>query len=391
MTWLIDKDVVFLNHGSFGACPKWILNKQQEYRNRLESEPVRFMIRELETMHTQAREVLAGFTGANPADLVFVTNATTGINTVFRSLRFMPGDEILITDHIYPACMRLLEFICELTGARLVEASIPFPLRDPGVITDKILSAVTERTKIALIDHITAATAIILPVGEIVKELDRRGVDTFVDGAHALGQISIRLDEIGAAYYTSNCHKWLCAPKSAAILHIRKDKQRGIVPAVISHAGHKAEPFSERFYWPATYDPTPILCAADMVKEMENHYPGGWPAIMERNHKLCMEARAMICRELELPDPCSPEMVGSMSTMVLPKPEVVPVFDYKSSDPLQDRLFKEHQIEVPVWYFGKDQQRIIRISTHLYNHKEQYRFLLDTLKPMLSPGFSTSK
>jgi isopenicillin-N epimerase len=383
MNWMIEKDSVFLNHGSFGACPEWILKRQQAYRNRMESQPVRFLIRELEEMHRIARETLAGFVNADPEGLVFMTNATTAVNTIFRSLRFQPGDEILITSHIYPACKRLLEFICERTHAVMVEACYPFPMQDPGFITESILAKVTPRTRVALIDHITAATAMIQPVEEIVKELDRLGVDTMIDGAHTLGQIPVDIERIGAAYYTSNCHKWLCSPKSAAILHVRDDKRKGIVPVVISHAGYQTEPFPERFYWPATYDPTPVLCAADLVTEMENHYPGGWPAIMERNHRICLEARAMICRELEIPEPCPGEMTGSMATIPLQNPESVPEFDYKSCDPLQNRLFLEHRTEVPIWYFGKDRQRVMRISAHLYNEPDHYRILVESLKPLL--------
>lgn len=383
MKWLIDNHSVFLNHGSFGACPEWILNRQQEYRNRLESQPVRFLIRELEDLHRKARETMAGFVNADPEGLVFVTNATMAVNTIFRSLQFEPGDEILITNHIYPACRRLLEYVCARTGARMVEAVYPFPLEDPGIILESIRSAVTSKTRVALIDHITAATAMIQPVEEIVRELDHRGVDVMIDGAHALGQIPVDIGRIGAAYYTANCHKWLCAPKSAAILYVREDKRKGIVPVVISHAGYHAEPFPERFYWPATYDPTPLLCAADLVTETADHYPGGWPAIMDRNHQVCVDARAMICRELGISEPIPRFMVGSMATIPLPQPESIPVFDYKSCYPMQERLFREYRTEVPIWYFGHAMQRIMRISSHLYNEPGQYRHLIEILKPLL--------
>jgi len=373
--WALDPDIIYLNHGSFGACPRWILERQDMYRQQLEREPVRFFLREFEPMQQRAREKIAGFVGADKEDVVFVQNATTAVNTVFRSLKFNPGDEILITNHIYPACRRTLEFVCEQTGAELVEAEYPFPLVDPGQITEAILHALTPRVKIALIDHITAATGLVQPVRKIVQELDRLGIDTMVDGAHALGAIPLNLNEIGAAYYTGNCHKWLCAPKASAIIHVREDKQKGIVPVVISHAGAHAEPFSERFFWPATFDPSPLLCAADMVDYMATLLPGGWVEVMERNRILCLEARSILCASLGV-DPKAPDsMIASMATLDLPTLEEIPLSGYKKTDPLQDLLFRNYRIEVPVWYWGDPPKRLLRISAQLYNSDEQYRYL----------------
>jgi isopenicillin-N epimerase len=377
--WPLDPDVVYLNHGSFGACPKWILERQDAYRMKLEQEPVRFILREFEPMQQKAREKLAEFTGAHADDVVFVQNATTAVNTVFRSLKFKPGDEILITNHIYPACRRTLEYVCEQTGAVLREACNPFPLDDPEQIAEAILQAVTPKVRIALIDHITAATALVQPVKEIVRELDKRGIDTMVDGAHALGTVPINLDDLGAAYYTGNCHKWLCAPKASAILHIRKDKQKGIVPMVISHAGAHAEPFSERFFWPATFDPSPLLCAPDMVDYVGSLLPGGWTEVMDRNRNLCLEARNILCNVLDVNKPTPDLMVASLATVLLPTPDKIPSSGYKGADPLQTHLFQEYGIEVPVWYWGDPPKRLLRISAQLYNNIEQYRYLGERL------------
>jgi len=378
--WALEPGTVYLNHGSFGACTKFILEKQKEYRDMLEGQPMRFMVRQLEGMLNNAREKTASFVNADPSGLVFVSNATAGVNTVFRSLRFEAGDEILFTNHIYFACRQLLEYIAEATGAVLVEAQYDIPITSPGLITDALLSAVSKKTKIAIIDHITSATALIQPVEEIVRELEKRGVDTLVDGAHAPGSIPLDINNIGAAYYTANCHKWLCTPKSAAILHVRKDKQAGILPLVVSHAGHKAEPFAERFFWPGTTDPSPILCVPDSIEYMATLMPGGWEAIMKRNHEVCMRARDYFCRELGLTPSCPDEMNAGMCIMELPRMGEIDPPGYKDADAVQDRIYREYDLELPLWYWSQPPRRTTRLSAQLYNSDEQFRYAAGILK-----------
>jgi isopenicillin-N epimerase len=335
-------------------------------------------------MNEHARQVVADFVHAGKEDLVFVLNATAAVNVVFRSLNFNPGDEILFTNHIYGACRRLLEFISEQTGARLVEASFGFPVASPETITGAVLEKVTPRTKIALIDHISSATALVHPVDAIVKELEKRGVDTMIDGAHAIGSIPLDLEATGAAYYTANCHKWLCSPKSAAILHVRRDKQAGIVPSVISHAGHRAEPFAERFFWPGTVDPSPLLSVADSIEYLGSLLPGGWPALMRRNREMCLEGRGLLCDSLGIEPPCPGGMIASMATLPLPLPEVSTPPDYKNFDPLQERLYRDYGIEIPLWYWDSPPSRLTRISVQLYNSTEQYQYLAEALAEVLA-------
>lgn len=373
--WKLDPDCVFLNHGSFGACPAAVLEKQQEYRNRFESQPIRFVLRELEELMHATRTTLAELVNADPADLVFVRNATEGVNTVFRSLRFLPGDEILFTSHLYGACKRVLEMVAETTGARLVEVTCPFPIASENEITGALLSRVNARTRIALIDHITSATAIIQPVETLVRELDRLGVDTMIDGAHAPGSIPLNLENIGAAYYTANGHKWLCAPKGVAFLHVRRDRQRNIMPLAVSHAGHRAEPFTERFFWPGTHDPSAVLALGDAIRYMGSLVPGGWPSLMARNRALCLEAREMLCDILSLPKPCPDEMIACMATFPLPAPSTVQRIDYKGIEPLQELLNTSYGIEIPVWNWDHPPSRLIRIAVQLYNSIDQYHYL----------------
>lgn len=378
--WLLDPETVYLNHGSFGACPAYLLEKQNLYQRQLERQPVRFMIREMEKQFDTVRQKAAAFVNAAPDDLVMVTNATAGVNTILRSLKFSAGDEIIFTNHIYPACKNALEFVAEQAGAKMVQAFFDFPLHDPGVIIDAILGKVTPRTRLVLVDHISSATALVHPVEELVKELDKRGIDTLIDGAHAIGGIPLDLDNIGAAYYTSNCHKWLCTPKGAAILHVRRDKQDGIVPLVISHAGHRSASFAERFFWPGTYDPSAVLCVADAIEYLGQLLPGGWPALMKRNHDLCLQARNLICSTLEIDKPCPDNMLASMATFPLTLKGSFNPPDYKSVDAFQDLLFSDYHIEIPVWYWSEPPKRLTRIAVQLYNSMEQYQYLAVALK-----------
>ncbi len=377
--WSLDPGVVFLNHGSFGACPIPVLEKQTAYRAMLETEPIRFVIREMEELYERSRLAVARFVHADPDGLVFVPNATAGVNTVFRSLRFNPGDEILYTNHIYGACKKLLEYIAATTGAVLVEAEYGFPIASPGMITEAVLSKVTPRTRIALIDHITSATALIHPVEEIVRELEERGIDTMIDGAHAPGSIPLDITRIGAAYYTGNCHKWLCTPKGTAILHVRDDRRKEIVPLVVSHAGHLAEPFAERFFWPGTWDPSGVLSVFDAIEWLDSLLPGGWPAVIRRNHALCLESRKLICDRLGIGLPCPDEMIATMATFPLPPAEVFAPIGYKGTEPLQDKLYNDYAIEIPVWNWSSPPSRLTRIAVQLYNSPEQFRYLAEAL------------
>ena len=186
--WLLDPNVVFLNHGSFGSCPRVVLEFQRQLRDRLERQPVRFMVRELEPLWDEARLALAQFAGAETDDLVFVPNATSGVNTVLRSLRFNAGDELLVTNHEYNACRNALNFAAEQSGARVVVANIPFPLRHEDELVLPVLESVTPRTKLVLLDHVTSQTGLVLPVQRLVRELTSRGVDSLIDGAHAPGR-----------------------------------------------------------------------------------------------------------------------------------------------------------------------------------------------------------
>ncbi|MCB9897026.1 MAG: aminotransferase class V-fold PLP-dependent enzyme [Planctomycetes bacterium] len=378
--WHLDDDIVFLNHGSFGACPKAVLAVQDGYRTRLEREPIRFMVRELEGLLDAARTELAAFVGARPDDLVFVPNATTGVNAVLRSLDFAPGDEIVVTDHGYNACTNAAEFVAARTGAKVVRAALPIPLAGDDAVVERVLAAVTPRTKLAMIDHVTSPSGLVLPVAALVRKLAERGVDLLVDGAHAPGMLPLDLGRLGAAYYTGNLHKWVCAPKGAAFLWVREDRRDAIRPHVISHGANATRTDRSRlhleFDWTGTSDPSALLSVPAALEFLRTRLPGGWPEVMAANRSLAIAARTLLDDALELDVLGPASMLGSLAALVLPLPPVAPLAN--GIDPLQDALFTKHRIEVPVMtLLGR---RLLRVSAQLYDTLDEYRVLADALR-----------
>ena len=374
---------MFLNHGSFGACPRTILRRQEDLRRQMEAEPVQFLWRRYEERLEPSRATLARFLGAQTHDLVFVTNATSGVNAVVRSLKLRRGDELLTTSHDYNACHNVLLEASLRTGAQLVVATIPFPLGSVEAAVDAILAAVTPRTRLALIDHVTSPTALVLPVARLARELAARGVDTLVDGAHAPGMLPLELDKLGVAYYTGNLHKWTCAPKGTAFLWVRRDKQSTVQPAVVSHGNNTPRPgftaFQDRFDWAGTCDPTGWFCAGAAIEWMAKRVPGGWPEIYRRNAELAERARRLLCDRLEVPAPCPADMLGSMATLPLPD-RFQDLAKTGKIDAEQSRLYDDFGIEVPFMRFGQPARRYLRVSAQLYNSLAEYAYLAEAVR-----------
>jgi isopenicillin-N epimerase len=371
---------VFLNHGSFGACPAPVLEKQAELQAAMEAEPIQFLWRRWEERLEPVRAEVARFLGARPRDLVFVTNATSGVNAVLRSLKLRRGDEVLTTNHDYNACHNALVETVRRDGARLVVAEIPFPLRTSDEIVEAVMRSVTRRTRLALIDHVTSNTALILPVARLVRELEARGVETLVDGAHAPGMVPLHLSKLAPASYTGNLHKWVCAPKGAAFLWVREDKQAALQPPVISHGYNSPRPghtrFQDLFDWTGTFDPSAWLCVGHALRWLGEILPGGWPAVRQANHELVLHARRLLCDRLQVAALCPEPMLGSMATLELP-----PRFQGRPRDGKLDseqmRLYDEFRIEVPFIRFGSG--RYFRVSAQLYNAPAEYEYLAEAL------------
>lgn len=388
--WLLDPGVVFLNHGSFGSCPRVVFEFQTELRLEMERRPVEFLARKLEGRLDQAREALAGFVGAAADDLVFVQNATSGINSVLRSIPFDPGDELLVTNQEYNACRNALNYAAESRGARVVVVELPFPLESSETIKEAIRRHVTRRTRLVLIDHVTSQTGLVLPLESIVAELTELGIDTLVDGAHAPGMLRLNLRALKAAYYTGNCHKWICAPKGAAFLHVREDRQHLVRPLTISHGANSARKDRSRlqleFGWMGTSDPTPALCVPKALEYIESLVPGGWDQWMAQNRALALQARSVICAHLGIPLPCPDSMIGALASIPLPDGTIsdAPVSPLYS-DPLQDELREQFAIEVPVIPWPSPPQRLLRISAQSYNAIGQYEYLAQAVRSLIQP------
>jgi isopenicillin-N epimerase len=387
--WQLDPGVEFLNHGSFGACPLPVLAAQARLREQLERQPVRFFTRELEPLLDAARAELAAFLDAAPTELVFVPNATTGVNTVLRSVALGAGDELLTTDHAYRACRNAVDVVGQATGAQVVIAEVPFPLETEERVIESVMARVSPRTRLALIDHVTSPTALVLPLQRLVRELAQRGVPTLVDGAHAPGMVDLSLRGLGAAYYTGNCHKWLCAPKSVAFLYVAPEHQLQTRPLTISHGASSTRAdrsrFLQEFDWVGTSDPTPALCVPEAIRFLGSCLPGGFAALRARNRALALHARDALCHALSIAKPCPDSMIGSMAALPLPD-ALGAVRAARSStgiDPLQDHLLENYAIEVPVSTWPTAPHRLLRISAQLYNRESQYEKLARALRALL--------
>jgi isopenicillin-N epimerase len=367
--WNLDPEVSFLNHGSFGACPRTVLEEQGRLRDELETEPVRFLVRELESRLDRALQVLGAFVGAETCDLAFVPNATAGVNAVLRSLDFAPGDKILITDHAYGACDAAVRYVARRTGARVVVAHVPFPISSGDEVIQAVLEHAGPNVRLAMLDHVTSPTAVVFPIAELVSALAARGIDTLVDGAHAPGMLPLDIAALDAAYYVGNCHKWLCAPKGSGFLHVRRDRQDRIVPPVVSHGwtSRRADRsrFRQLFDWTGTSDPTAALSVPAALDFLPSLLPGGWPEVMAANRALAIRARNALCETLGLERPASDVMLGAMASV--PLPGAAPEVPAGAIEPLQEALWRDERIEVPVFRWGDPPRRIVRVSAHLYN------------------------
>ena len=385
--WPLDRGVAFLNHGSYGACPSEVLRHQAALRAEMEAEPVRFLGRELEERLDAARGALAAFVGADADDLAFIANATGGVNAVLRSLAFSAADEVLTTDHCYAACRNTLDYVAARSGVKVNVAVIPFPVASPDAVVEAVLAKVTPRTRLALLDHITSPTGIILPIERMVAELSRRGVETLVDGAHAPGMVPVDLRALGAAYYSANCHKWICAPKGSAFLWVRRDRQADIHPLTISHGATGVRPGRSRFRlefdWTGTLDPTAWLTVPKAIAYMGSLVSGGWPALMARNRALALAARELLCAAAGSAPPSPDGMIGSLASIVLPDSPTVET-GWRIRDPIQGRLFDDWGIELPIMRWPAPPKRLLRISVQLYNTPGQYVHLAEALRKELA-------
>lgn len=373
--FLLRPGITFLNHGSFGACPRPVFAAYQAWQRELEAQPVEFLGRRIAGLLAEARAALGAYVGAPADDLAFVPNATQAVNIVARSLALAPGDEVLGTDHEYGAVARTWRFVCGRSGARYVEAPIPLPLAAPDEVLAAIWARVTPRTRAIVVSHITSPTALILPVAAICRRAREDGILTVVDGAHAPGQLDLDLAALGADFYAGNCHKWLCAPKGAGFLYATPAAQALLSPLVVSW-GWEAEapgasPFVDHFGWTGTADPAAYLSVpAAIAFQAAND----WPAVRAACRDLLAAARRRVAELAGQGQICpdGPEWWAQLAAVPLP-----------SCDPaaLKARLWEEYGVEVPVVVWGG--RPMVRVSVQAYNGPADVDRLVEGLGALL--------
>jgi isopenicillin-N epimerase len=382
--WALDPDIAFLNHGSYGASLLEVLAEQRRLQDRMEANPVQFLFLELPGLMASARMQSAEFIGANPDGYAFVTNATTGTNTLLRSVPLEAGDEILLTDHGYEACNLAAEHIAARRGASVVFARLPVPASDPAEIRTAILDAVTPRTRVAVIDHITSPTSLVLPVDEIVSDLAERGIGTIVDGAHAPGQVDLDVERIGALGYTANWHKWTCAPKGAGFLWAAEEWREDVRPLVISHgAGHRGEDgqrFRATFDWTGTADPTAYLAVPTAIDVLGGMLDGGWPAVRDHNRRIALQMRERLVEAFDLVAAGSPALTGSMASFVIPERWRPSGRPGEAAGSFIRRLNDEHGVVVGAAARRGTEEIYFRVSAHLHTPEDAVERLVTVLQ-----------
>ena len=382
--WPVDTSRVQLNHGSYGVTPEYVRARQSELRDRIDRDPPRFFVVDLERLADRARESLAAFVGCPAGDLTFVTNGTFAVAAAVRSYEdeLEPGDEIVVTDHEYNATFNELRRLCARTGAVLRIARVPLPLSGPDEVVDAVSAALSDRTRFALVSHIASASSLIMPAERIVGACRERGIDVILDGAHTPGQIPLDIGALSPTFYVGSCHKWLCTPKGSGFVYCAPERQAKVRPAAESCRVHNDRldraHFLADFDYVGTGDYTANLVIPDAIEHLGAQLPGGWDELYRRNHELAIAGARVIRERCGLAETAPESMFGSMVSLVLPEdpaPGRACVHDHALWDAISDR----HGIQVPVWPFSPVAERVMRVSAHLHNEIGQYELLADAL------------
>jgi isopenicillin-N epimerase len=376
--FVLDPGVIFLNHGSFGACPRPVFKAYQAWQRRLENQPIQFFHHDLPSFERETHRALGAYLNVNPDDLALVTNATYGVNIISRSLALGPGDEILTTNQEYGSCENAWKFACRKTGASFIHHPVNLPARSMDEVADEFWQGVTSNTKVIYLSHITSPSGMRLPVEEICRRARQKGILTLIDGAHAPGQIPLDLAAIGADFYAGNCHKWMLCPKGAGFLYSRPEVQHLVEPLVVSRAyepekaspgGH---PMVDYFTWTGTRDPAAFLSIPAAIAFMEKYH---WDEVRQQCHALLRWAIRQIC-DLTGLEPLYPLDSGLYAQMgIAPLP---PVKDLRA---FGHRLYDDYHVVIPV--FPWNGRLFVRISVQGYNTKADIEGLLKVLSQLL--------
>lgn len=379
--FLLDPEIHFLNHGSFGACPRPVFEAYQGWQRRLERQPVLFLGREHDALLQESRAVLGIYLNAEAEDLVYIPNATHGVNIVARSLNLQPGDEVLTSDHEYGACDFTWEFICNKTGAKYIHQPMSLPVRTEEELVNQFWAGVTKQTRVIYLSHITSPTALRLPIEPICALARQAGILTVVDAAHSPGQIPVNLQALGADIVFGNLHKWMMSPKGAAFLYARREIQPMLEPLVVSwgYGGNLQSGGSSRFInlfqWTGTRDPSAALTVPDAIQFMEAH---DWENVRQECHALLVKAVEQICDLVNLPPlyPLNGSFFSQMAIAPLPPGVDIPI--------LKSRLYEEYRVEVPLIEW--QDRKFVRISIQGYNTPDDVDALVSGLEHLLSKG-----
>lgn len=402
--WSIPEDTTYLNNGSFGPAPRVVQEAREQWSRRLESQPMDFYLRQMEPALDEAIDVLSKFVGADSRDMVFVDNATVAMNIVAATIDLKPGDEVLLNDHEYGAVFRIWRHRCDQAGARVVTARLgnsedgreqgsssiaaamngPATIRNSADVIDPIFAAVTERTRLIVVSHVTSPSAIILPVDDICRKARQLGIPVCIDGPHAIAMREINLRRIDADYYCASLHKWLCAPCGSGFLYVKRNRQKDLETHMTSWGrslSGRPERWQDHFNWLGTRDPAPFLAVPAAIRFLQDV---GIETFRTYTHALARDVRAKLeqrfGRTALLPD--SPDWYGSMIAVPLPSS------DYKKPKPnvmhpLQQQLWERYRIEAPVMEYGG--QYFLRVSCHLYNHQDDVDHLMNAIDNISLP------
>jgi len=372
--FMLDPEVTYLNHGSFGACPVPIFNSLIKWQKILEKEPVKHLAHDIQYFLEKSRISLSDYINCHKDNVVFFPNPSTALNTVLRSLDLADGDEILTTNHEYGAMDKAWRFLCKKTGAIYINQEIQNPLLSKEDFIKQFIKGISKKTKVIFLSHITSPTALIFPVKEICAIARERGIITIIDGAHAPAQIDLDISDINPDFYSGACHKWMCSPKGVAFLYVKKELQSIIEPLVISWGYESERPSHSQFLdylqWQGTNDISAYLSVVDTIDFLTKY---NWRERAIKCRDLNLWARNKILKEFNIPSMCSDGFLGQMSSFEFP-------FDDAYND--QINFYTKHKIQIP--FFNWNNKTLLRISIQVYNDKEDIYKLINSLKYFLN-------
>ena len=380
--FLLDPEITFLNHGSYGACPKPVFKVYQQYQKDLETHPVKFMQEDVYSLLEQSRESLSQYINCDKDDIIYVSNPTHAVGTIIHNISINPGDEILSTNLEYGSCDRMWTYDAEQKGYKYIQGDITLPIEDKETFLNEFWSFANEQTKYIFISQITSSTGMILPASEIVIEAKKRGIKTIIDGAHVPAHIALDIKELDPDYFTGALHKWLCCPKGISFLYVKKEHQEGIQPMVKSWGWgeeyekfksstqlHSSSRFINVFQWQGTMDMSAFFTVPDAIKFQKEH---DWNSVRSRCFNMIVEARNRIAEITKLPKICPDNWLGHMATILFPIDDTIA---FKKS------LYNDYQIEMPV--MSHKEHTAFRISIQGYNSEDDIDYLVNSLEELV--------